>query len=210
MTVRVPLVRSVCVAHGLDHLQVYDQAKRSLIYEARGAADVLTALDELPEMLSGTFRLLGTQQGAKGKEAPAFEWVVMFDGDNGGEASTGRVGGVDGPSWREMMELREEMLEMRLRAELQPVGGGPWDKIAEMLPDLLPGIVGKVTRAPVAAAAPVVEAAPIAAAAPGELPPDVLNAAANIAKLYRMDPATFAQYAPVLDQMVNGSGNGKA
>jgi hypothetical protein len=79
-----------------------------------------------------------------------------------------------------------------------------------MLPDLLPGIVGKVTRAPVAMAAPVVEAAPIAAAAPGELPPDVLNAAANIAKLYRMDPATFAQYAPVLDQMVNGSGNGKA
>ena len=207
MTVRVSLVRSVCVAQGLDHLQVYDQAKRSLIYEARGAAEVLTALDELPEVLSGTFRLLGTQQGAKGKEAPAFEWVCTFDGDNGGEASTARVGSVDGPSWRELFELREELLEMRLRSELQPAGAGPWDKIAEMLPEILPGIMGKVTGAPVAAAVP---AAPVAAAAPGELPEDVMKAAANIAKLYRMDPATFAQYAPVLDQLVNGGANGKA
>lgn len=206
MTVRVSLVRSVCAANGLDLLQVYDQAKRQMIFEARGTADVLQALDTLPDELNGTFRLVGTQQGAKGKEAPAFEWVVSFNG-SGDDAPRG-VGSVDGgPTWREYIELREELLTMRLREEMAPASPGPWDKIAEMLPQMLPGIMGK--------AAPVVPAAaaqPVAGAAAdgGALPPDVLAAAQNVVKLFKQQPQTFAQYAPVLHDLVNGSDNGEA
>jgi len=199
MTVDLALVRSVCAARELDSLEVYDQAKRSILYDAEGAAEVLQALDQLPGMLSGTFRLVA-RHGAAKKTAGAkvYEWVVQFDGPEDTDARSEGVGSVDRPTWAEFMDLRLQMQAQELRAELQPADGGHIGKLVEMLGQIMqPGGVGAAAPAPAPAPAPVP-----ASAAPGALPPEVLAAARNVAALYRQDPAAFAQYAPLLAQMV--------
>lgn len=204
------LVRRVCSDHGLDLLTVYDQAKRSVVYEARGTAEVLQALDVLPAELRGTFRLVGTTDGG-GKGAPVFEWVCNFGNER---EPVGASVAAAGPTWAEYIELREELLEQRLRAELAPVGGGPWDRLADMLPDLLPHLVpgAKVPAATAAASrgTVLVNGAPDGPTEPAApLPPEVLRAAENVAKLYRTNPALFAQYAPALDSLVNAAPDGE-
>ena len=202
------LVRRVCSEQGLDLLTVYDQAKRSVVYEARGCAEVLEALEVLPSELRGTFRVVGTKEGG-GKAAPVFEWVCTF-GDNR-EPVAGAA--VSGPSWPDYIALREELLEQRLRAELVPAGAGPWDRLADMLPDLLPHFIpgGAKVAAPAQArgTALVNGADGKPSAEPEPLPDEVLQAAADVAKLYRMNPDLFRQYAPALHNLVNPSTDGK-
>lgn len=205
------LVRRVVEAHDLDTLTVYDQAGRNVVFEANGAAEILDALETLPNDLRGTFRLVGGKEGSK----KSFTWVCAFGASSDARAVSG-MADAGGPGWSEYIALREELLTMKLREELGAAAApGPWDKLAEMLPDLLPGILGKASgvAAPSRATALNGPAAPAAAPAPGAapdaLPPEVLAAAQNVVKLWKADPDTFAQYAPVLDQLVNPAPDGK-
>lgn len=206
------LVRRVVEAQDLDTLTVYDQAGRNVVFEANGAADILDALETLPNDLRGTFRLVGGKEGSK----KSFTWVCAFGAPSDARAVAG-VSDAGGPGWSEYIALREELLTMKLREELGAAAApGPWDKLAEMLPDLLPGILGKASGIPAPSSgtalvngAPAPAAAPGPGSAPDALPAEVLAAAQNVVKLWKADPDTFAQYAPVLDRLVNPAPNGK-
>jgi len=199
MSATITLVRKVCTDKALDYLTVYDQAKRHLLYEADGADALADALDELPELLSGTVRVIAGRQSDRdkgGKDARAYEWTVNLS------TVAGRVGAVaDAPTWRELMDLRLELQEQRLRAELQPAEPGYMGQLVEMLSGMLqPGGAMAPKVASVAGAAPAAAPAPDPNA---ELPAEVLEAARNVALLYRKDPDTFRAYAPALANLVN-------
>lgn len=205
MSATLDLARKVCASADLDTLLVYDQAKRHLLYEVSGADEVTAALDELPSLVTGTVRVVASK--GEGKGAKVYEWVVNMGGASKG---IGSLDGGSGPGWREFVELKLENQEQRLRAELTEKDPGYMGQLVELITGLvapggaLAGKLGVPTAAP--AAAPAVIAGPAAAdpaaRADGELPPEVLAAAANVAKLYRMAPETFAQYAPVLANLV--------
>lgn len=202
MSATLDLARKVCASADLDTLLVYDQAKRHLLYEVAGADEVASALDELPSLVTGTVRVVASK--GEGKGAKVYEWVVNM---GGASKSIGSLDGGSGPGWREFVELKLENQEQRLRAELTEKDPGYMGQLVELITGLVaPGgaLAGKLA-APASAAAPA--AAVSGAADPGsrtdgELPPEVMAAAANIAKLYRKDPETFATYAPVLANLV--------
>jgi hypothetical protein len=197
MNATLSLVCKVCADKGLDYLLVYDQGKRSLLYEAEGVDGVADALEQLPDLLTGTVRVVAGRSADrdKGKDPRAFEWHV-----NLGSAHTERVSGVgDVPTWREMLDLRLELQEMKLRGELQQAEPGYMGQLVEMLNGLIrPGGV-MPAKVPDAAAKVAGAAQPDVME---DLPPEVLEAARNVALLYRKDPATFAAYAPALASLV--------
>lgn len=198
MSATLDLARKVCAAQELDALLVYDQAKRHLLYEVAGADEVAAALDELPSLVTGTVRVVASR--GEGKGAKVYEWVVNM---GGASKSIGSLDGGSGPGWREFVELKLENQEQRLRAELTEKDPGYMGQLVELITGLVaPGgaLAGKLA-APAAAAA-VSGAADPGSRTDGELPPEVMAAAANIAKLYRKDPETFATYAPVLANLV--------
>ena len=204
MNVSVDLIRKVCEGQGLDYLEVWDQAKRSLLFDCSGRAAILDALTTLPDTLSGTVRVIAGKEAdrVKGaKTAKVYEWVCEWDQDGGPVGSVG----VDGPSWRELLDLKLELQEQRLRAELAPVNGSSMDRLVDMLQQF----VQPVGAAPAAAPAPAAVAAPAPVADGDALPAHVLDACRNVALLYRMDPDAFAAYAPLLAAKVNPAPDGK-
>jgi hypothetical protein len=131
----------------------------------------------------------------KGKDPRAFEWHVNLS-----PAASERVGAVgDVPTWREMLDLRLELQEMKLRGELQQAEPGYMGQLVEMLNGLIrPGGL-MPAKVPDAAATVAGASEPDAM---DDLPPEVLEAARNVALLYRKDPATFTAYAPALASLV--------
>jgi len=202
MSATLTLVSKVCTDKELDYLTVYDQGKRSLLYEADGPDAVADALEQLPELLTGTVRVVAGRSSDRdkgGKDPRAFEWVVNLS-----TAQGGRVGSVgDVPTWREMLDLRLELQEMKLRGELQQAEPGYMGQLVEMLSGMIKpgGAMAPKVSAPDSAA--VTGSAPADPEPLAELPPEVLEAARNVALLYRKDPATFNAYAPALANLVH-------
>lgn len=199
MSASLDLVRREITAHGLDTVEVWDQAGRNLVAEANGGqGDAL--LDQLAANLQGAYRVEAfraedvTASGGLKKGARAFRWVVNF-GQPVGALSL--PAGGDRPSWSEVLDLKLQLQEKVLRDELGEKDGGALDRIASLLEKVLTG--GQAAPAP----APATAAAAPAGGAEGELPAEVLQAARNVALLYKQDPQAFARYAPLLAGMVN-------
>lgn len=183
MIVSVELVSKVFADRDLDKIEVWDQAKRMLLADAEGKAECLQLLSEMPSMVDGVFRVVGSSRSTTSKKV--YEWVCEGDND---PAPVGAA--VGGPSWDQLMDVRLELQELKIRNELANPAADP---MAQLL-----ALFDKATAAPAAAPAPV---AAVAAAAPdGELSPAVLAACRQIALIARHQPELFAQYAPVLAQ----------
>jgi hypothetical protein len=193
MTVDVELIRRVIDTNGLDYLEVWDQGGRSLIFDADGSG-MDEALDELPAMLSGSFRVRAGKESEKGqKGAKVYTWVCVWNGGAGASRGIGSVNA--GPGWQEFMQLQLDLQEQRLRQELEPKDGDAIDRIAALF--------AQVNGAPAprpAGPAPVDKGTDQDADA---LPAEVLQAVRDVATLYERNPDAFRTYAPMLHNLAN-------
>lgn len=197
MSATLELVRRMVTDQGLDVVEVWNQRGSELVAEGRGA-NALAVLDEVAGQLTGTYRVEAyrdadvSANGTVKKGAKAYRWSVVFGNVSGPAAMPAA-----GPSWAEFIDLRLQLQEKTLREELAGGNDGAMDRIAGLLEKVLTG-----GQAPTPATPPAPAPAQPGQDAGGELPPEVLEAARNVALLYRRDPAAFRQYAPILANMV--------
>lgn len=186
MTVSVELVAKVFEDRDLDRIEVWDQAKRMLLSDADGKAECLALLQELPTMVDGVFRVVGSSRSSKDKKT--YEWVCEGEADGGGAVGVVAAG----PSWERLLDVQLQLQELKLRQELANPAADPMAQLLELF--------DRVSAAP-APPTPAAPAAPAPAAlAPGELAPEVLAACRQVAIIARDQPDLFKQYAPILAQ----------
>lgn len=205
MKVSAAYVKERAEAEHLDRLiataKGYGAAGGGIIARGNSAEEVQEILDTLPGQVQGEFVVKvwkhSANKGRKGLHEIAYTFIL--DG-----AMNSNVQGIAGgtPSWRELMDLKLQILKMELEHKYE----GKKDDTMQTLAPLISGIVSRLgSNAP---AAPVGTADPETVAAPK---PDrgqdneLRDILADVARFYRRNPEQARQFAPTLKQMANGT-----
>lgn len=207
MKVSPQYVKERAEAESLDRLLATAKgggaAGGGIIARGNSAEEVAEILDTLPGQVQGEFVVKvwkhSANKGRKGLHEIAYTFTL--DGTMNGNAVQG-IGG-SGPSWRELMDLKLQILKMELEHKYE---GKKDDTLATLTP-LITGIVARLgsgaPAAPVAAADPE----PVAAAPKADRGQDaeLRDILADVARFYRRNPAQAREFAPHLKQMANGT-----
>lgn len=150
------IAKGVCEREGLDNLAVRSTDKKSRIYEATGAAEVLQGIEDVRSQIDGDVLVEAWKSGSK--RADGYAWTC----GNGQRAAIGGIGSGGGPSWETYMDTRIQLETLKLRNELEPKDND-FGELFGLLKVYAPAILAAqgVKVAPAPAPAPV-NATPLA------------------------------------------------
>lgn len=210
MRVALDYVLARVEAEGLDRMVAHQKSGGGLgkIAQANSVEEIKEILSTLPSQVQGDIVLkvwkATANKGRKGLQEVAYTWTVAGTMDGG--AVNGAPGYAGGPSWREFMELRLQLMQKEIEAkhaskEKDGIG------FADFAP-LLQGLIGRLgsaapTPSPVTGAEQPAPAASPKAASGRD--PELDAILADVVRFYRRNPEQARQMAPSLHAMANGT-----
>lgn len=172
------IAKKICDREGLDNLVVRSTDKKSRIYEATGATEVMQGLDEVSTQIEGDVLVEAWKTGTK--RADGYAWTC----GSGQRQAVGGIGSGSGPGWEQYLNTRVELETLKLRHELEPKDND-MGELFGLLKDY----------APIIAAHYGVKALPVVNATPAVEDPDGGLSKDELASMLR-EVATFAKRNP--------------